>query len=329
MKKLSLLFCTYLLTIGVANVTLSPGAFASAEMPSIVLNNESKTDTDTVTINTRIARIEKIGASENFQLFLLDGRIATLAQPNNEDVRKLKNAVEEKSLVSFNIRSADHSIVSFATTESSSEIYEESELDKQLSTPRNPETFVQFDSVNLDKIINRQTMEKAFARQHESFVGLRRFIRTGPSQCFRRAHVWAYEMEKDFNIESNKVFLMYGRRCMNGWWFHVAPYVHMRDESGNVLEMVMDKEFFNHPAEMNNWTRKFVPEQCKVLSANQYNIYEREKRSECCHIIKAPRFYFLPDDLDEVTSNPRNAVTGWNSLSNAYIEYYPSSGRRF
>ena len=52
------------------------------------------------------------------------------------------------------------------------------------------------------------------------------------SQCYNRAHVWTYEAFKKYNIYMGKMWIFYTdkyiREFNNKWWFHVAPYIHLK-----------------------------------------------------------------------------------------------------
>ncbi|MBF0205700.1 MAG: hypothetical protein HQK53_02315 [Oligoflexia bacterium] len=282
-------------------------------------------NSDEFIVQTKIVDAQKEKEGSDYKLFLLDGRVAVVSNPNVETVQQLKEAVDNRSLLSFVLKEGNFKVVSFDVLEQTTDSEEVRFTDKL-----DPD-FVLY-TLGLKDVVTRQEMQSAFNRQHNQFVGPRlRFRRNAASQCFRRAHVWSYEMEKDLNIATKKVFLMYGNLCMNGWWFHVSPYVNMQDESGKITEMAMDKEFFNSPVDLHQWSRKFVNVRgkCKELEYNQYNIYQREKRNACCHLIKTSRFYFYPTDMDTATRNPSKDITAWGNMHNAYSELYPVSDRRF
>jgi len=106
---------------------------------------------------------------------------------------------------------------------------------------------------------------------------------TATSQCYKRAHTWAYDMfvlrpmnaiiaeknpidhgkyqelvkvQNGTGVQSMKVFLFYTRkfnrdcndRQLCKWWFHVAPYVKVDGE-----DMVMDREFNYKHKKLNDW----------------------------------------------------------------------------
>src|SRR6478735_936580 len=49
----------------------------------------------------------------------------------------------------------------------------------------------------------------------------------GRSQCFKRAHMWAFDMWSQMGIQSEKLFIFWSKRYQIleefDWWFHVAP----------------------------------------------------------------------------------------------------------
>jgi hypothetical protein len=113
----------------------------------------------------------------------------------------------------------------------------------------------------------------------------------GVTQCFKRAHVWAYDLstlrninpklaedhpqiESKYNevrsslqsrgingINSMKVYIMFNNRlqmeCDNSkdckWFFHVAPYVISEG-----AETVIDRGLFNSPLPLNTWAKNLI-----------------------------------------------------------------------
>lgn len=100
----------------------------------------------------------------------------------------------------------------------------------------------------------------------------RSLVRSSDSICSNRAHVWAFDFEKQ-DIKSAKVFLFFTPRtgAFDGlsWWYHVAPVVN---EQGKLW--VMDAGFptgqhvIGGPLEIAEWLRKFTGKTsvCKEMS---------------------------------------------------------------
>lgn len=95
------------------------------------------------------------------------------------------------------------------------------------------------------------------------------------SECYERAHVWAYQLFDSFNIYSYKAFIFftnqYRRKFDNKWWFHVAPAVMYNNEY-----YVFDPEFLKEPTTLKAWKNGAIDKGVKSLSYLKSN-YEKEK----------------------------------------------------
>lgn len=118
------------------------------------------------------------------------------------------------------------------------------------------------------------------------------------SQCYQRAHYWAYDMWTRANIKSMKVFLFFTKKYIREynykWWFHVAPFVY----AGGV-ETVLDPEFMNHSMEINEWSHNFVknPETCPVAST--YQEYEAGQYDHYCYVRKVSMYFYQPQNTQD------------------------------
>ncbi len=102
--------------------------------------------------------------------------------------------------------------------------------------------------------------------------------RKGWSQCYDRAHYWSYQMYKNNNIYSEKIFIFFTKkytREINGrWWFHVAPALYIQ----NKLH-VFDPEFLGEPVPFEVWKNgaidhahyKLVPIKKRLTKQLNYN----------------------------------------------------------
>jgi hypothetical protein len=120
------------------------------------------------------------------------------------------------------------------------------------------------------------------------------------SQCFKRAHMWSYDMWSKLGISSQKVFLFYTQRFIQldkdaKWWFHVAPMV----VTGGV-EYVMDATFMQKPVTVKAWTDYFVKSTnitCPVIQ--NYTTYGQNQWNRLCFLMKVPMHYFSPLDIEQ------------------------------
>lgn len=118
------------------------------------------------------------------------------------------------------------------------------------------------------------------------------------SQCFKRAHMWAYDMWSKSQITSQKIFMFYTARYQIvdefDWWFHVAPLV-----TAGGVEYVLDGTFMKKPVTIKEWTDYFLRTSkinCPVIT--DYRQYEDHQWTKLCYIMKTPMYYFRPLDME-------------------------------
>ena len=134
------------------------------------------------------------------------------------------------------------------------------------------------------------------------------------SQCFNRAHGWAYDMHRKFDVSSQKVFIFftskYVKQYKYKWWFHVAPFVLVQDENMSI-ERVMDVTYMDVPPTMRDWTNYFMYNDAPCKSVNTYSEYRRNQQAEFCYLIRANMYYRSPRDLELLETEGREEL-GWN-----------------
>ncbi len=118
------------------------------------------------------------------------------------------------------------------------------------------------------------------------------------SQCFKRAHMWAYDLWSQLGINSQKVFIFYTRRYIDledfEWWFHVAPLLVAGGE-----EYVMDGTFMKNPVTLDHWQKFFIKSEkitCPVVE--RYNDFKDNQWSRLCYLMKVPMYYLSPLDIE-------------------------------
>jgi hypothetical protein len=120
----------------------------------------------------------------------------------------------------------------------------------------------------------------------------------GRSQCFKRAHMWAYEMWSNLGIFSQKIFIFYTQRYIQledfKWWFHVAPLVTSDGE-----DLVLDGTFLDKPISVREWKDKFITTTditCPMV--DKYQDYEQNQWNRLCYLMKVPMYYLSPLDIE-------------------------------
>jgi hypothetical protein len=141
------------------------------------------------------------------------------------------------------------------------------------------------------------TILTSSSRSREIFSKFRRDYQS-ESQCYNRAHVWAWEEYYYQGLKSNKHFLFfttsYIRRYRYQWWFHVAPSVLVAGKG----EEILDGRYANKPLGVREWTKKFVLSGRSCPKVSRYNDYYNNQASEDCYLISVPMYYWQPRDIE-------------------------------
>lgn len=123
------------------------------------------------------------------------------------------------------------------------------------------------------------------------------------TQCFNRAHVWAYEWRLNHNLYSSKAWLFFTRKFIRkykfDWWFHVAPMVAMKKEDG-VVERILDMKYARGPLRLKQWTDIFIRDNADCPVVTRYSEYADFPEEGSCFILKSPMYYYQPIDLEDL-----------------------------
>jgi hypothetical protein len=148
------------------------------------------------------------------------------------------------------------------------------------------------------------------------------------TQCFNRAMVWSYEWWRKHSLKSNRVFVFwpkeYVRRYTFKWWFHVSPYVHVKDDDGKVKERVMDVKWLSHPYEFQAWADYHSIKDVKCKIVKKYSEYaDNPFDSNRCYFIRANMFTWQPADLEmkEAWGYTKEAFN-MDEVKSAYLEAF-------
>jgi hypothetical protein len=118
------------------------------------------------------------------------------------------------------------------------------------------------------------------------------------SQCYNRAHVWAWEEFRATGLRSSKHFLFFTWRYIRNyrykWWFHVAPSVALADETVRIL----DRTFTRMPLSVAAWIRNFVYSGRACPEVSDYYDYRRNQNREDCYLIPVSMYFWQPRDIE-------------------------------
>ncbi len=134
------------------------------------------------------------------------------------------------------------------------------------------------------------------------------------SQCYNRAHGWAYDMNTQSQINSMKVFIFFTQRYIKAekykWWFHVSPYV-LTQIDGASVETVMDRTFTRGPLKVKDWTDNFMKSNQNCPVVTRYSDYRQNQYAQDCYLIKTNMYYRSPSDIERNETEGRH-LTNWD-----------------
>jgi hypothetical protein len=147
------------------------------------------------------------------------------------------------------------------------------------------------------------------------------------SQCFNRAMVWTYEWWKNSSLKSNKILIFwsrdYVRRYGFKWWFHISPYVLVKNDQGRVVERVLDVKYINRPVDFQWWANYHskVDYNCKIVS--KYSDYANYPYGHDCYFMRTHMYTYQPADLEmyEAWGFNKNAFN-MDEVRAAYLEAF-------
>jgi hypothetical protein len=147
------------------------------------------------------------------------------------------------------------------------------------------------------------------------------------SQCYNRAHIWAFEWFLKHGLSSEKTFLFFTRKYIRKynfeWWFHVAPSVQVID-GPNVEDRIMDVKYaLNGPMRLKSWTDVFMRNDAACPIITKYSEYANYPESDWCYVMKVPMYYYQPIDLENLEdSGAEKEIWMEAEVSAAYLEAF-------
>lgn len=122
------------------------------------------------------------------------------------------------------------------------------------------------------------------------------------SQCYDRAHVWAYEAQNLSGTRLSKAWIFFADHFIQKnkfkWWFHIAPLARI-NVNGSIEERVMDPEFLRAPVKVKVWTDKFMVQKQECREVQYYTDYSLHAGEDDCYLITSTPWFWQPRDLEE------------------------------
>lgn len=275
-------------------VLLAIGSVFAAENPKTVLEK----------YETRVVKVAAAANAEESSLVFLEaeGRVLRLDATQISIFEQLKAAAQSGDVVKVKVR--DMGTVDFVSS-----------VDTKPMSARLLERMGQSSETSISSFddllpqLYEPTDVGSLERANSIFYSLDRSMKKR-SQCYQRAHLWAYSMWRGQSIKSQKVFMFYTQRYIRNykfkWWFHVSPFV-----VANKVEYVVDRTFTGEALTMKEWTDVFMENHASCPSIEKYSDYENHQQSQDCYLFKVPMYYYQPVNLEALEAG--EIVDGFRS----------------
>lgn len=237
-------------------------------------------------------------------VFLDSGKVLKIRPGKETIISNLVSEKSEKKLLDFQFNKSRY--IESISVSDKEEPLEEKEL---LFTPN--ETFVP------TTIANMKTAQKYFNEAPYN---------PKDSQCFNRAMVWSYEWWRNHSLKSNKLLIFftrnYIRRYNFEWWFHIAPYVHVKD-GDKVVERVMDVKYSRGPRTFRQWTDTFMRNKAECPVITRYSEYADYPYTGDCFIYRTHMYSYQPADLQMMEAwGYQKSAFNMQEVRGAYLEAF-------
>lgn len=177
----------------------------------------------------------------------------------------------------------------------------------------NPNRFAYMNFKTNDPLENSFISELASYREARALHNSLRDDTNKESQCFNRAHVWTYETLLNKKKQLGKVWIFFTdkfiKRYQYKWWFHIAPYTKLTDQS----KLVLDRTYAKKPLTPRRWASIFIGNNHGCPEIKDYKHYEESQDSEYCYSIYTSQYYWQPWNI-EILSKQGLIAFGYNLL---------------
>lgn len=123
------------------------------------------------------------------------------------------------------------------------------------------------------------------------------------SQCYDRAHIWAYEAGLFSSNYLKKMWLFFSDHYIETnkfkWWFHVAPVAKVNMKGINEPR-IMDRAFSQFPLKIKIWTDLFMVQKQECRLVSYYTDYSEHPNEDDCYLIESNPYYWQPRDLEKL-----------------------------
>lgn len=234
-------------------------------------------------VSTQIHDIDMGQVGEQPLIFLSTGQVVTYPGSDKSMFDRLRTAIRNKSWFALKLNEAREIIELKEIASPPSVMTEKNLLTEVNETPYTP------------SILKNMDVARGFFYDA-------RTTHKEESQCFNRAHVWAYEWRTKKNLYSSKAWLFFTRKFIRKykfeWWFHVAPMVYVISD-GQVKERVMDIKYARGPLKLKQWTNIFMRDSADCPVVEKYSDHANFPESGSCFLMKSSMYYYQPVDIEQ------------------------------
>lgn len=223
--------------------------------------------------------------SDDVLVFFTSGTVSRLAPSETELLTALQKAFDKDAWVSIAVNESGK-LLSVRETLLLSPVYKK-RTEKSLS-------------LNSDYI---PSVLPNYDVARNLFLQMRKPL-TEETECWQRAHIWAYDWRTSEKLFTSKIWIFFTRKYLRQnpdftWWFHVAPLVHVNME-GVIKERVMDKRYGAGPQMIKRWSDTFMRDRAHCPVVDSYSNHDLNQDSVSCFIQKSSMYYLQPADLERL-----------------------------
>lgn len=256
--------------------------------------------------------------SGDIAIFSDDGQIYDLIEAIDVEVEIIKSAKTSRSRLIIKLSKNSHSEDLLGIRNNILEVGLASQSERSIISRGNTKNDFSPTMLNNDYVTNftsEKSVEQIFNSQNKRL--------REESQCYNRAHIWAYEMrkyrEEGRPIQPGKMWLYFTKKYISEyrykWWFHVAPYVTLRGK-----DFVLDRKFLSGPISLRGWTDFFIKPRTECPFISKYSQYRDIAHTGDCLIMKTSVHYYQPYQMEllERGENPEQKKWEEWELKQAY-----------
>jgi hypothetical protein len=248
------------------------------------------------TFKARIDHIDRATSPTEHDLMLFsDGSVGVL-RSSHKSLTSFQTPSDDMKI----ILDAHHNVISVTPLTT-----KEKSLDEEEIVSPQEENFLSIDPTHLKRIQDARSIFSNMRRDYQD-----------ESQCYNRAHIWAYEENRRNGTSLQKIFIFFTTRYIRNynyyWWFHAIPAIYV----GSDL-ITLDRRYTNGPLGLQTWSNIFVQSHrtCPIIS--RYSQYTNNQSTEDCYIHPSSMYFWQPQDLATYEQTGRQKTSFISSEVNA------------